>query len=467
MNCILIILDTLRKDHVGAYGNPWVHTPSLDSFGRQAVVFDNAFPESLPTIPVRRALATGNRTFPYTDHCDFKGDTVHTFGWRPIPEDQTTLAEVLHGHGYTTGLISDTWHLFKPSMNFHRGFDQFTWIRGQENDRYKSAGDVDEMIDGHLLSKPEFKYRQVDLLERYFRNVRERHGEEDYFAPKVFTEAMAWVEENAGNKFFLTIDSFDPHEPWDPPEAYRELYPGAQDYAGAKIIWSLYGSVGGYAPGELEYMRACYAGEVTMVDAWLGKFLQKVQSLGLNDSTMIVIVSDHGHQLGEHGITGKVAWGLYPELIDLVLMVQKPGIPPRRVNELVYNLEVTPTILRGLGVEWAGRICEDGQDLAPLLEDKAGWTKRSHITVGFNHFIQARDDQHAYITDAMREREELYDIVADPQMAHNIARGHRKICDRMFNYVLQDAGGAEGLRAIAALAPDAKKQAEEWYKLTE
>ena len=74
MNIVLIILDTLRKDHVGAYGNEWIETPHLDALARESVLFSRAYPESLPTLPVRRALHTGRRTYPFHGHRDYKGD---------------------------------------------------------------------------------------------------------------------------------------------------------------------------------------------------------------------------------------------------------------------------------------------------------------------------------------------------------------------------------------------------------
>ncbi len=399
MNQILVILDSLRKDHVGAYGNSWIHTPNLDTFARDAVVFDQAFPESLPTLPVRRALATGVRTFPFRHYVRHRGDHVAVFGWQPIPEEQVTLAEILQRRGINTTFITDTYHQFKPSMNFHRGFNQFLWIRGQETDCYKTGGDVDDIIEPHLFSKTEYTMRQVAFLERYFRNVKHRQSEADYFAPRVFSEGITWLEENYKHPFFLVVDSFDPHEPWDPPEYYRTLYPPARNYTGAKIITSLYGSTDPYTPEEMQYMQACYAGEVSMVDTWFGRFLGKLDALGLRDSTMVTVISDHGHQLGQHNITGKVPWGLYPELVDLVLMVRGPQFPPHRVSNLVYNLDVTPTILAQQGAS-ATAPTMDGQDLTPLLINNPGWLTRKHITVGFALFILARTEQHAYITDA-------------------------------------------------------------------
>ena len=143
MNIILVIFDSLRKDCVGAYGSPpwWkIQTPHWDALARESLVFTRAFPESLPTLPTRRALYTGRKVFPF-HNANFKlrGDFKGAAGWGPIPEDQDTIAEILQAAGYRTGLISDVYHQFKPSKNFWRGFDQWTFLRGQEKDPSRSG----------------------------------------------------------------------------------------------------------------------------------------------------------------------------------------------------------------------------------------------------------------------------------------------------------------------------------------
>ena len=138
MNAIIVVLDSLRADHVGCYGNDWIKTPTLDALARESITFTRAFPESLPTIPMRRALHTGRRTWPFRDWLPQRGDIVRAYGWQRIPEDQVTLPETLEREGYHTAFVTDAYHQFKPSMNFHRGFRQWRWVRGQELDLYGS-----------------------------------------------------------------------------------------------------------------------------------------------------------------------------------------------------------------------------------------------------------------------------------------------------------------------------------------
>src|SRR5215217_6660870 len=134
MNVILVILDSLRKDHVGIYGNDRVRTPSLDALAGQSLRFTRAYPESIPTLCARRAIHTGLRTWPFRNWNPPEGETFMPAGWQAIPEEQTTLSEILQEADYNTILHSDTQHLFKASYSFQRGFKVFDWIRGQERD---------------------------------------------------------------------------------------------------------------------------------------------------------------------------------------------------------------------------------------------------------------------------------------------------------------------------------------------
>jgi len=457
MNVILVILDSLRKDHVGCYGNPWIRTPTMDALSEESVVFTRAFPESLPTIPVRRAVHTGNRTFPFRDYEPRKGDTVRTYGWQPIPEEQVTLAEVLSNAGYRTAFITDTYHQFKPSMNFHRGFSEWRWIRGQEVDPFRSAPPPEGVDVEHYIASSGKGPR--GLIAQYLSNMSYRKGEEDWLSPRVFREAMRWLEENRdAEKFFLCVDSFDPHEPWDPPYEYRELYyPG---YTGREVISPSYGPSDYLTEEELRYMRACYAGEVTLVDRWLGFFIERARELGMLDDTLLVLVSDHGHQLGEHGLVGKVPRGLYPELMDIPLFIRHPhGIGAgRRVDEFVYNCDIFPTILDFLGIEPPMEV--DGRSLRPLVTGEGEFKSREYVTSAFNRYVWVRDEDYAYIARGDGEEAELFDLRKDPEQRVNIAGERPDVAEGMFERMLRDAGGE-----FPDHSHKMRRPPEEWYKL--
>ncbi len=108
MNVVLVNLDSLRRDHVGAYGNGWIETPNLDALAGESLRFTRPYPESIPTINARRAIYTGVRTWPFRDWEPQRGETFYPAGWQRMPEDQTSLAETLAENGYETALITAT-----------------------------------------------------------------------------------------------------------------------------------------------------------------------------------------------------------------------------------------------------------------------------------------------------------------------------------------------------------------------
>ena len=440
MNVVLVILDSLRKDHVGAYGNDWVQTPSLDALAKESLRFTRAYPESVPTIPARRAIHTGLRSFPFRDWDPPVQEFIRLYGWQPIPKDQTTLAQILQSEGYGTLLVTDTQHLFKPAYNFHRGFDVFNFIRGQERDFLKphwlcSQEELDRVLMGGW-SRP----KQEAVVRQHLANTVGRKTEEDWFAPQVFLNSMEFLEGTREQQpFFMVVDSFDPHEPWDPPGEYVDLYD--DPYDGPEPLITSYGSCDYLGDRELQRMRALYAGEVTMVDRWLGHFLEKMNDLGLAENTLLMVLSDHGHALGERGVAGKVPSELYPELIDIPFFIRHPeGKWAGETSDYYASVhDIAPTILGMLGIEPPGPM--DGQDLSVVLDDREP-ELRPHFTLGFHDHVWARDDKYAITSRNDGASSRLYDLEADPEMNRDIAGERPDIVKRMWNnYVLKDAGG--------------------------
>lgn len=442
MNCILIVLDTMRPDHIGAYGNEWIHTPNLDAFAAQGALFTAAYPESLPTLPFRRGLYTGARVYPFADHRAYKGDFAGAPGWGPMREDRHAISEVLSAAGYRTGLISDVYHQFKPSKNYARGFDQWMWIRGQENDKYLSGPPpAPERIEAHMpeadSTRPLEQRHGYRLLRQYLMNVAPRRSEEDFFAPQVFRAAAAWLEQNRdAQRLFLTVESFDPHEPWDPPDYYRRLYDDSGDEV-RNVCLSRYGPSHPLAPAELKRLRANYAGEVTMVDRWFGFLTETVARLGLAENTIVVVVSDHGHCLGERGLISKQGHPMSREIADLVLLMRAPGVEPRRSEALIMSHDIPVTLLRMLGLDPPETMT--GLDFSPLLRGETE-AHREHTTTAWGPFVMVREGRYWYNAFLGREAERLYDVEADPGLRKDIAAQHDDVCRRLAELAVADAG---------------------------
>ena len=440
MNVIVVIIDSLRKDHVGAYGNDLMRTPNLDALSKESLRFDRAHPEAMPTIPARRAIHTGMRTFPFRDRPE-EQKRAPVRGWLPIPEEQPTLAEILKEQGYHTLLVTDTYHALVPPMNFHRGFDVLRKVRGQEQDHYKDPSSVsEEEMQRYLVLEP-------TEVRQYLANTHGRKSEEDWFAPKVFSEATRVLEQavldgaDRGQPFFLVVDCYDPHEPWDPPGKYVSLY-DLDGYEGKEPFNPRYGADDYLTSRQLLRMRALYSAEVTMVDYWLGKFLRRAHELGLMNHTLLMVISDHGHLLGEHGYTGKLHYALFPELTDIVFFIRHPrGKRAGQASDYYASThDVAPTILGFLGVGPPHPM--HGVDLSVLLEGKSP-EPRDHFTLGYGEHVWCRDEAYVAFCRGDFVGAKLYDVRNDPQLQRDIARDEPETVEKMFEeYVLKDAGGS-------------------------
>lgn len=436
MNLVTIIIDSLRADHVGINGNSWIKTPNLDALGRESVRFTRAFPESLPTVQVRKALHTGRRTYPFRNWTPYK--PAPTQGWTPLDEKDATMAEILQGKGYRTALITDLYHIFRPGMNFHRGFDEWRFIRGQEFDVYRSGSLGEIRSEKYLTPKMDRNRLPAKMLPSYLRNTELRQSEEDYFAPQVFKSATRWLEENYKTQnFFLCIDCFDPHEPFDPPQYYRDLYdPG---YKGIEVILPFYSEDLDYlSEAELNHVRALYAGEVTMVDTWLGYFLRKMEQMKMMENTVVVLITDHGHLLGENRRIGKPPAGLYPELTDLVFFIKYPGQEPKIIDTFVYDHDYFPTVFHLLGEPIPEQ--SEGKNLWDLVEGKKQ-NFYDYVTSILKSWVCVVDDRYRLICRTTGKEPRLYDLKQDPTHAKDIADKHPEIVQRIFALAVKDAGG--------------------------
>ena len=429
-NVVVIVADTFRRDHLGAYGNPGIRTPHLDEFARSSVVFDNHVLSSFPTMPARADILTG--TFSYTH-----------MGWEPLPRHLMTLPEMLSGAGYLTMGIVDTPFYIRNGFGYDRGFDDFVWVRGQGDD-----------------TRP---HERADARTMW-------RSEEDRMVARTMTEAERWLERHHDERFFLYVDTWDPHEPWDAPDYYTAKY--REGYAGEQL-YPCYGKwdEAGLSRDDVDLAHATYCGEVTMVDFWIGRLLAKLDALGLRENTVVLFTSDHGFYFGEHGYFGKAEWvhepdaavtedssvpgglrdswlltversPLYRELTNVPLMVRGPGLEPGRCSAMTTAPDLAPTVLELLGL---------GSLPIPMMGDSFGevlaGTREEHrqfvvsswpLYLAEGEVTTAVDStprkvaNYMPITVTTRERSlilggpddepELYDLVADPNEQNNAWR---------------------------------------------
>ena len=453
-NIVVIILDTLRAADVGCYGNEHIRTPHMDALAGRSVRFTRAFPESLPTIPVRRAIHTGRRAYPFRNYKHMQWGTVRLPGWQPIAEDEDTLAENLASAGYQTGFVCTTQHCWNPGFNFHRGFWQWELVRGYSGeDRWGSPFSVPlEALSGYgdpdtLLERPHIGMGAPMVLGN--RGATQTGGadlglvDEETPTARAFQWAARFLKDNQKEPFYLLIDSFAPHEPWDSPEKYYRMY-GDPDYSGARHFSSCYGPADVYSDEEIANMRAHYRGLVTHVDHWLGTFVDTLEQLGLSEKTAILLISDHGTNFCENprNVIGKPPNSMYPGLMQLAFLVKMPqdsGAGQVR-DEIVYNFDLTATVYDLTGIESAQSI--SGQSLCPLCGGNGNWERREYATCRYADCLWHADDSIWALGSIDGTYQEVFDIKADPECRAPLAQEEAvPLWDRAWRRLLSDAGG--------------------------
>jgi arylsulfatase A-like enzyme len=276
-------------------------------------------------------------------------------------------------------------------------------------------------------------------FQRYFANTAYRSSEEDWFAPQVFTRASQFLEAASEKPFFLTVDCYDPHAPWDPPYEYVGMYD--DDYEGPEPFAPVDGGADYLSGRQIQRMKALYSGEVTMTDRWLGLFLDKMEKLDLFDNTLLILLSDHGIAHGEHGVVGKLPSSLWPEVTDIPFLIRHPEGKGAGTTSDYYasTHDVAPTILGFLGIEPPRPL--DGQDLSVMLEGGEP-EARPHFTLGYHDHVFARDEEYAMMSRNDGTEARLYDLREDPGMYQDVAGDRPDVARRMYDdYVLKDAGG--------------------------
>jgi len=441
LNVIVVMSDTLRADYLGCYGNKTIRTPNIDRFAAGAAVFDEAYPESLPTIPVRRALHTGRRAYPFNDYRPVPWDIVYLPGWQPMADGESTLAEDLVRAGYHTGFVTDTLPYFAPAMNFTRGFWQWEYIRGQQQDRWRSVHAADagrcsriRGADGpNPYNMPRYHVANTDGLE----------APEDTCTARTFKWAMRFLEDNAAVPFYLLVDCFDPHEPWHAPQKYYRMYADGR-YDGQAIIHSAYArDLAGLTEAQLADMVAHYCGLVTMVDEWFGRLLARLDKLDLARRTVVIFTSDHGTNFGDNlwRVVGKPGWALLPGTMRLPLIARAADgrAAGERIAGLRYNLDITAAVYDAAGAAPSQPI--DGRSLlAPMAGDHGG--DREYLTSRYGNTVWYRDERWWAFGDVSGAERHVFDLKADPDMRNDVGQSAADAWRLAFGRILADAGGS-------------------------
>jgi arylsulfatase A-like enzyme len=456
-NIVALITDTFRYDNLGDRAERPVRTPALDKFGAERATAVEKFQmASFPTIPHRTDFATGILGWPH-------------YGWQAIDQSGTNhVGRILGQQGYATQLICDCPHLF--NARFQQGFDAAFQHRGQEGDKpLLHLNDPIEQVVPDEKARTQPRFHGSTLANTHRWTNRYYRYEADTFSAKTSTSAVRWLEENSdANPFFLWVDFFDPHEPWDPPEYLVRRYD--PDYTGTPMIHPNYGRSSVYTPEELHNLWAHYAAESELVDRHIGAILQKVDDLELRDDTIVVVLSDHGMSIGEHGRTGKSNidaedpryWPTYPEIGHTMFLIAGGDVPRgQSVDIIAQPMDILPTLCELAGVPVEPPKPFDGISFAQQILGSGG-THREYAVTGCHLSARGTPPRRAttpFLTTAQwgyapvgaYGRPELYDLTVDPLAANDIATQNGEVVNSLHQLFIDHLSEHNAPEAFIAL----------------
>jgi arylsulfatase A-like enzyme len=312
-NVLVIVMDTVRADHLSALGYSRPTTPNLDNLASQGVLFENAFSTSCWTLPAHASLLTGRYPFEH-------GAEVKSYDGR-----YPTLAEAFRQRGYRTGAFSANTYYFARQNGFGRGFLHF---------------------DGMFTNLPDALMRTMygrNLMMLYQQNSRsDLPGRKR--AEVVNAHFLRWLQEEPSRPFFAVLNYFDAHDPYLPPNPFRGKFADRPDVGGLLNGWGEREAL--EVPSELGEETDAYDGGIAYEDARIGRLMDELQRRGLAENTLLVVVSDHGEFFGEHSLyLHKNA--LFMEGIHVPLVVVWPHHVPAgvRVRVPVSTVRVPATVM--------------------------------------------------------------------------------------------------------------------------
>jgi arylsulfatase A-like enzyme len=332
-NIVLISVDTLRRDHLGCYGYERDTSPHIDRLAEEGVLFENMISSTSWTLPAHAAMFTG------------LADSVHGAldTDRKLADDRVTLAERLRAAGYATAGFFSGPTLY-PAFGLGQGFDTYVDCTSYPDLSAASAEAPGIEIGGPL---------QVASMA-------------DVTSPRIYEAVQSWLRQNAKRPFFLFIHMWDPHFDFIPPPPYDRKFDPDYDgpVTGRNFIFD--DSINAQMPErDLEHIIALYDGEIGWTDEHIGRILADLDALGLRDTTIVMLLSDHGTEFFEHNSKGH-RQTLFDEVIRVPLIVRYPGRIEAglRVAAQARMIDVVPTLLALVGMPPADVM---GQSLIPVL----------------------------------------------------------------------------------------------------
>jgi arylsulfatase A-like enzyme len=399
---VLISIDTLRANHLSAYGYERPTSPNIDAFAETGVLFERVMSQAPWTLPAHVSMLTS--LYPTRHRVD---------GNYKLESETTTIADVLHDDGYrTVAFTAGGW--MSRKRNFHT-FDEFD-DSGRE-------------------------WKLADFNKK----------------PTSFPKMISWLDQDHDEKFFLFWHTKQTHCPYEPDEGFDHFddasYDGPIEIDGSCSIYfdELVDSV---TEEDKQYIRSKYDGAIRTIDHKIGKLLAVLERRGIANRTIIVLTSDHGESFAERGPLRKIGHGImYDEVTRVPLILRIPGsLQTGRVAYLVETIDIMPTVLDALGLPMPEGI--DGRNLFEAGEDSMAFSERHGNDRRSGDEFALRYLDYILIYYEKHDRFELYDLGADPHQRNNLTGASLAVEETMKHQLLTRVARlranaeASGLEAI-------------------
>lgn len=414
MKAIMVMFDSLNRNMLPNYGCDWVHAPNFKRLGDKTVTFDNCYVGSLPCMPARRELHTGRYNF------------LHR-SWGPIEPFDDSMPEILKMNGIYTHLVSDHQHYWEDGgCTYHTRYNTWEISRGQEGDNWKGEVKDPEIPESPFkMSKKNSEmmikslgvsmYRQ-DVINRKYMDAEEKMSQ-----AVTFKNGLNFIEKNnQEDNWFLQIETFDPHEPFFASQRFKDLYPD-EDYKEEDFDWPPYAPVN-ESQEVVRHGRKRYASLLSMCDYYLGQVLDAMDKYDMWKDTMLIVNTDHGYLLGEHGWWSKSAMPTYNEIANTPFFIWDPrvGIMKERRKSLVQTIDIAPTLLEFFGIEPSDRM--EGKPLKDVIVSDKPIRKAALFGYHGGH-INITDGKYVYMRGPVnRENSPLNEYTLMPTHMRNMFR---------------------------------------------
>jgi arylsulfatase A-like enzyme len=393
---ILIIADTLRADHIGAYGSKATKTPGMDRLARDGVVFENSFANSTWTRPSVATILTS--LYPSSHKVMYKTDL--------LPDPVETIAETMKGAGYrTVGYVTNI--NVAPSFHFEQGFQEYYYLTPEFFFGATDSGSKLSFYSGMRLVRERF-FAKDKWVQHYYQDAQTVNG-----------GALPWLDRNASGPFFSLVHYMDPHDPY-----FEIPYNGV---AVARV------DTPNPDPSQRDRLADLYASNVEYLDRFIGNLIEALKASGHYDDTAIALVADHGEEFYEH----KGWWHgttLYDEesRVPIIVKLPKNAKAGTRVKAPAQLLDVAPTLLAAVGMTSPEAM--QGRDLFSDTPAPAALFQEEDHEGNVLHSIRT-DRWKLIVANEGNPRGlapvELYDMTADPKETKNVAAEHADVVEKL------------------------------------